>query len=434
MSADTITGIDEAYPTVLAVLSNDHDIDGDALHIVQWTAPAEGSVFRTASGELTFDPGNAFSTLSAGETATVSIAYTVSDGKGETDIADVTVQIRGEGTYSSPLQTDAASAVLGFNQQPVTLTMEAPSATTTATADLGLSISLGAVVQPQMNILYLVDVSGSTSRPFAGTPVGDHNGDGSANTVLDAEIASLVALTERIRGLGFSPADVTVTVIPFNGSADPTNALGSAASGLNAATFSLGGAGEQTIANYLRGLDAGGQTNFADALRAANERLLGLDQGGERNFLYFLSDGNGQGSIGGELATLNDVHEAKITAVGIGADASLSQLNVIDNTGGASRLTSPDQLDAAVLGAPLPSGTVADLDVFVNGREIAEFGPEDLVWTPQGLVLDASVGGLGHLSGDTNVVSAMITFASGEVLGTELTVAGALPRSVDSVV
>jgi hypothetical protein len=70
----------------------------------------------------------------------------------------------------------------------------------------------------------------------------------------------------------------------------------------------------------------------------------------------------------------------------------------------------------------------------VNGQEIAEFGPEDLVWTPQGLVLDASVGGLGRLSGDTNVVSAMITFASGEVLGTELTVAGALPRSVDSVV
>jgi VCBS repeat-containing protein len=428
---DAITGVDEASPTVLAVLSNDRDIDGDALHVVQWTAPIEGSVFQTSSGELAFDPGDDFSTLSAGETATVSFAYTVSDGNGGTDTANVTVQVRGEGAYSSPLQTDAASAVLGFNQQPVTLTIEAPSATTSATADLGLTIDLGSVVQPQMNILYLVDVSGSTSRPFVGTPVGDLNGDGSANTVLDAEIAGLIALTERIRGLGFSPADVTVTVIPFNGSADPTDATGSAATGVNAATFSLGGAGEQTIANYLRGLDESGQTNFADALRAANERLQGLDQGDEKNFLYFLSDGNGQGSIGGELALLNDVYGAKITAVGVGADASLSQLNVIDNTGGASRLTSPDQLDASVVGLPLTGGRVVDVAVFVNGQEVPEIGPEDLVGTAKGFALDASVGGLGRITGDNNDISATVTFASGEILTAELTVTGALPRSTD---
>lgn len=431
---DAIIGVDEAGPAVLTLLSNDQDIDGDALHIVQWTAPVEGFVFQTSSGNLAFDPGDDFSALSAGETASISFDYTVADGNGGTDTANVTVQVRGEGTYSSPLQTDAASAVLGFNQQPVTLTMGAPSATTTATADLGLTISLGPVVQPQMNILYLVDVSGSTSQPFAGAPVGDPNGDGRANTVLDAEIASLIALTERIRSLGFSPADVTVTVIPFNGSANPTDAPNSATIGVNAATFSLGRAGEQTIANYLRGLDASGQTNFADALRAANETLLGLNQGNERNFLYFLSDGKGQGSIGDELATLNDIHGAKITAVGVGAGASLSRLDVIDNTGGASRLTSPDQLDATVLGSPLPSGTVADLDVFVNGQAFAELGHEDLVLTSQGLALDARISGLGRQTGDANVVSATITFASGEVLTTEMTIAGALPRSADFVV
>jgi hypothetical protein len=221
-----------------------------------------------------------------------------------------------------------------------------------------------------------------------------------------------------------------VTVIPFNGSANPTDSAGT---GVNAATFSLGGAGEQTIANYLRGLDAGGQTNFADALRAANDRLSSLDQGDERNFLYFLSDGNGQGPINAELATLNDVYQARITAVGVGGDASLTQLDAIDNTGGASRLTSPDQLDASVLGSPLPSGTVADLDVFVNGQQIAEIGREDLIETPEGWALGASIGGLGRLSGDTNIVSATITFASGEVLATELTVAGDLPRSTDFV-
>ncbi|MPR12652.1 hypothetical protein [Microvirga tunisiensis] len=128
-----------------------------------------------------------------------------------------------------------------------------------------------------MNILYLIDISGSTSDSFEGVPVGDLNGDGRSNTILDAEIASLIALTERIRGLGFSAADVTVTVIPFNGSADPADA--SAGGIVNAATFSLGAVGEEAIANHLRGLNAGGETNFADALRAANDRLQGLYQG-----------------------------------------------------------------------------------------------------------------------------------------------------------
>jgi hypothetical protein len=50
-----------------------------------------------------------------------------------------------------------------------------------------------------MNILYVVDISGSTTDRFAGTSVGDLNQDGSANTILDAEIASLIRLTERIR-------------------------------------------------------------------------------------------------------------------------------------------------------------------------------------------------------------------------------------------
>ena len=68
----------------------------------------------------------------------------------------------------------------------------------------------------------------------------------------------------------------------------------------------------------MRSLDDGGQTNFADALRAANDRLGILDQGGESNFLYFLSDGAGQGSIEDELATLNAVYGARITALGVG--------------------------------------------------------------------------------------------------------------------
>lgn len=430
-AGDWIGNVDESGRRILTVRANDRDVDGDALKIIDWTAPLEGSVFRNASGHLVFDPGDEFRALSDGETATVNFSYTISDANGGSDTAIATLQIRGTGAFSSPHASASSEALLGFNNQRVSLTIDAPSATTTATTDLDLIIGFSPVLQPQMNILYLVDISGSTSGPFVGAPVGDLNGDGRADTILDAEIASLIALTERIRGLGFSPSDVTVTVIPFNGSADPADA--EAGGTVNAMTFNLGSMGEEAIASHLRGLNAGGATNFADALRAANARLQALDQGGEQNFLYFLSDGDGQGPISAELATLNDVYRTKITALGVGGNASLSQLDDIDNTGGASLLTVPDQIDVNVLGTPLRSGTFTDLDIFVNGTEIFEIGPEDLVPVPGGFALDASVGGLRRLVGDGNTVSATVTFTSGEVLTTELTIAGALPRSTDFI-
>ena len=237
---DRIAAVSDAGRTLLAVRSNDRDVDGDAVRVVAWTEPFEGSVFRNSSGDLVFDPGNDFRALSvgqtatvsfsytlsdtnggdpdtyravrtpslstppaswsspgddflalsAGQTATVSFSYTLSDSNGATDTANVTLQVRGTGTFTSPSQSDSEGAVLGFNGQPVSLTVDAPSATTTSTANLGLVIGLGPVLQPQMNIVYLIDISGSTSDAFDGTPVGDLNGDGTSNTVLDAEIAS----------------------------------------------------------------------------------------------------------------------------------------------------------------------------------------------------------------------------------------------------
>nr|WP_255726497.1 Ig-like domain-containing protein [Microvirga sp. ACRRW] len=430
---DRVTAIEENGRTVLSVLPNDRDIDRDALRVVSWTSPFEGSVALDAKGNLVFNPGDDFRALSWGETATVSFTYTVSDGHGGKDTATVTLQVHGKGVFSTPDQMASDADTLDFNKQPVSLTIEAPTATTTAKADLELVISLGSFVQPQMNVLYLVDVSGSTTGRFKGDPVGDLNGDGRANTVLDAEIAGLLLLTEKLRALGFSPADVTVTIIPFNGSADPTDARDSDLSGLNAETFSLDQAGGSAIENYLRGLDGDGGTNFADALRAANERLQGLDQGNEKNVLYFLSDGRGSGSIDAELATLNDRYKATITAFGVGEDANLSQLNRIDNTDGASLLTAPDQIDTSVLGTPLPSGDVAYVDIFVNGREIAGIDRDDLVLRGNQLFLNASVDGLRRLVGDDNDVSVIVTFESGEVLTAALNIAGALPRSTDFI-
>lgn len=430
---DSIRDTSETGQTILAIRANDHDIDGDTLRVTGWTAPLEGTLYLDASGNLVFDPGDDFEALSAGQTATISFGYTVSDGKGGNASANATLTVAGSGTFSAPDRTSLAGDTLEFNNQAVALNLTAQSATTAFTADLDIAINLGPVVQPQMNILYLVDISRSTFGRFKGDPVGDLNNDGRSNSILDAEIAGLITLTERIRELGFSPYDVSVTVIPFNGGADPTSGWSPHELSVTAATFNLGGAGDGTIANYLKGLDAGGETNFAEALRAANARLAGLDQGDERNILYFLSDGSGQGATAGELARLNDEFGAEIAAIGVGAGSNLSRLNVIDNTGGASRLISPEQIETLVLGTPVQSGHVADIDVFVNGNEILDVGREDLVTAPQGWSLDLSIGGLNRITGDQNNISAVVTFTSGEVLRTELAIAGALPRTTDLV-
>jgi hypothetical protein len=55
---DRLAGISEKGATVLAVGSNDRDIDGDALHISHLTQPSEGSVRIDARGHLVFDPGD----------------------------------------------------------------------------------------------------------------------------------------------------------------------------------------------------------------------------------------------------------------------------------------------------------------------------------------------------------------------------------------
>ncbi len=432
---DHFDDIDESGRCALAARANDSDIDSDSLQIIRWSQPIEGSIRLNSSGSLIFDPGDDFVALSTGETATVSFTYTISDQNGGTDTATGTVQVRGSGVFSSPRIDAEVRDVLTNNDQPVSLTINAPSRTTTATADVTLEIGLGPVPQPQMNILYVVDISGSTTDRFAGTSVGDLNRDGSANTILDAEIVSLIRLTERIRNLGFSPEDVTVTIVPFNGSANPADETNESQNGTNTAsvTFSLGGSADQSISSYLQSLKAGGSTNFKDALGATKEKLQILDQGGEENIVYFLSDGRGTGSFEDELASLEADHQAKITAIGIGDNADLPLLDLIDNTGRAERVTSAEQLDASLLGFPRPDGQVVAVDVFVNGRRIPGVEPDDLVKTSGGWALDLSIADLARRVGDRNDVSASITFASGETLATDLVITGSLPRSTDFI-
>ena len=64
------------------------------------------------------------------------------------------------------------------------------------------------------HLVLTVDVSDSTKNPFAGDPPGDVNGDGSANDILDGELAGLIAVNQALIGQGLG-GTVWVSIVAF---------------------------------------------------------------------------------------------------------------------------------------------------------------------------------------------------------------------------
>jgi Ca2+-binding RTX toxin-like protein len=76
----------EDTPVTIDVLGNDSDVDGDMLSVVDLGDPANGTVTDNGDGTVDYTPD-------AGFTGTDTFTYTVSDGNGGTDVAEVTVTV-----------------------------------------------------------------------------------------------------------------------------------------------------------------------------------------------------------------------------------------------------------------------------------------------------------------------------------------------------
>lgn len=95
-SQDAFTTDEDSVLSTGNVLANDTDAEGDTLGIDSVdTAGTVGSVTSNGDGTFDYDPSGQFDTLAAGENATDSFAYTVTDGNGGTDTATVTITING---------------------------------------------------------------------------------------------------------------------------------------------------------------------------------------------------------------------------------------------------------------------------------------------------------------------------------------------------
>lgn len=165
---------------VPGVLGNDSDPEGDALTVTAVNGGAVGGVVTgstggsfviNADGSYNFDPLAAFDDLQVGETRSTTVTYTVSDGRGGTATATLTVVVTG-----------ANDAPVGANDNIATVEDTPFTGTLPVANDVdGDTLTYAAAMQPAHGT-----VSVGTNGAYVYTPAPDYHGpDSFTYTVSD---------------------------------------------------------------------------------------------------------------------------------------------------------------------------------------------------------------------------------------------------------
>ncbi len=192
------------------------------------------------------------------------------------------------------------------------------------------------------DVVYVLDVSGSVDFNFAGSPIGDFNRDGLANTRLDAEIAAFTTLNQQLINQGLGNR-ARVAIVVYSGSAANADMNLSApglqlVSTIGADSNSNGITDVEEILRSIRsgafGVGNNTGTNPEAALRKVEETFTSIGTVNGNGNLIFLTDGeqNRGGSVVDEVQRLK-AKGFNLSAFGVGNDASLSVIKTIDPDG-----------------------------------------------------------------------------------------------------
>ena len=219
--AYTVTEGDALSATTL--LANDSDPDGGILSITSVNGQAAGTTITLASGALVtvqadgsfdYDQNGAFDSLNTGEQATDGFSYTLSDGQGGTDTADVTITIDGVTQNAAPIATDdaytvtegdalSATTLLANDSDPDGGILSITSVNGQA-AGTTITLASGALVTVQADGSFDYDQNGA----FDSLNTGEQAFDGFSYTVSDGQGGTDTAEV-RITVDGVSPETVT---------------------------------------------------------------------------------------------------------------------------------------------------------------------------------------------------------------------------------
>jgi len=120
VATDDSASTDESTAITLDVLSNDSDIDGQSLTISSIdTTGLQGTVIDNGDGTITYDPNAQFDALNDGETADEWFEYSVEDGNGGVDTAQVHLTILGATTVTKAAVNKTEAAIEVIEEPPI---------------------------------------------------------------------------------------------------------------------------------------------------------------------------------------------------------------------------------------------------------------------------------------------------------------------------
>ncbi|MFK7944124.1 MAG: Ig-like domain-containing protein [Paracoccaceae bacterium] len=435
IAEDDAFTVAETSTTVLDLLVNDSDPDGDDLTLELLSGPLNGSVSIDEAGQVIFETGADFVGLVDGQTATVTFEYQISDGS-LFDTATVSVTVIGEGVCPPPLRTSQLSVLPSGDAY--TVSFDTPQELCGPSQDFSISVDFGDIATEQYNFVFVIDVSSST---------GALDSFATGKTVLEAEVEALKALTADILEIGIPDDAVTISIIPFSDPQGPQDGLFEA--------VTLGGGGnapldQAGIDAVLDALTPGGETNYLAAIGATTQSVLDLEAafGNANNQVYFLSDGDptppgSQPPFFISLFSADLRAQASVHAIGVGSDVSTEFLEPMDNTGGAEIVLDPEALANSLGRAPFARDTILDatlrfLDETGTELDSFDFTAADFDETPLGYDLDiASVAGLGIFAGQTTTALLEVTLdENGDLIADDtllfdIDMDGVAPESLD---
>lgn len=367
----------EAGDTVVVdVLANDTDADGTLDAATLAFSGADVGTASNVGGQLSY-AANDDSVPNVDESTSDTLTYTVDDDDGITsNTASIVVNVIDPGEESDV----DSSTVDSPNDQLLTVAMTTEDRTFNDSSFVNIDIDVGALDQPDINVSFVIDESGSVSAAeFVQEQLAVQN----AIDLLRAEF------------LG-SGTDVEIQIVQF-------------ASGASSATYDLF---DSALDNVTTGTpiasQSGGGTNYEAALNQSVTFFTG--QGGDENFLLFVSDG--QPTQGGEyldeVAELDALNVSR-TAVGF-SGATQGTLDQIDNTGGAQVVANAGLIGDAFAASALFPADVFEFNLLVNGvdqgvgiGDLTSNGGGDFSYDGTLLLLDNS-------HGATNTVVATVGF------------------------
>ena len=181
VATDDIATVLEDRAVTVPVLANDRDADGDVLSVISASA-ANGFVAINPDGSLTYTPRADFS-------GTDVVTYTVSDGRGGTASAQLTVSV----TPVQDAPVDAGETVQTTGDRPVTVDVLANA----SDAD-GDRLSVIAATADSGTVVVNVDgtITYTPAPGFTGTATITYRvGDGQGNETTSAIAVTVVAAT-----------------------------------------------------------------------------------------------------------------------------------------------------------------------------------------------------------------------------------------------